>query len=1377
MALAQWLDELTALTAQNLPCLEVSETYRVLGLLGQGAFGHVVLALHQQRVRLAGGPSRCAGRVEVRHEGRWGTVCDDDWELLDAAVVCRELGCGTALSAPSGAWFGEGSGPIWLNGLRCRGTEERLELCRHRGWRKHVCAHEEDASAVCSAHPFQPVSTAEPSLPPTPWHGHVSTDGIPTRSFVTPPPGGMVVRLAGGPSRCAGRVEVWHEGRWGTVCDDDWGLPEGAVVCRELGCGTALEAPRGARFGPGTGPIWLDDMGCSGEETALGQCQAQPWGQSNCNHEEDASVVCTGGPMVRLTGAEGRCAGRLEVFHEGLWGTVCDDMWGLLDAAVVCRELGCGAPLSAPGAAFFGEGSGPIWLDNVRCRGNESALLQCLAAPWGITDCQHREDAAVVCADELRSLDVRPAEPTVPHQPPMKLPRIPPSAMPRKKTQARVPGSSKTAVASKPVAGTARKGLVQLRLAGGPGRCAGRVEVLHAGRWGTVCDDGWNLAAATVVCRELGCGAALEGPGRARYGPGTGPIWLDEVNCTGTEPALRRCPAEPWGRHNCNHHEDAAAVCEGQGDLLSARGTLLPTSSTLSTQHPAGQYPASTSLCTQQPAGRDAAGTTPSGQRPAGRDRVGITQGKGRRDPVSIIRITRLKAEQDPAGIIQSTKPKAGRDPGGTPRSKAGQDPAGTNRSKAGQDPAGTNRSKAGRDPAGSIRSKAGWDPAGTNRSKVGRDPAGSIRSKAGWDPAGTNRSKVGRDPVGTVRITRPKAGRDPVGVIRITRPKAGQNAAGAIQTPRSPSGLDLIGTKPKTGQDPVGAIQNTQHPAGRDPIDATQNIKPKAGKAPVGTNKSTSHPSGQDPVGTAQTQAGQDLAVAILITQHPSGQDPTGATQSKAGRDLVGTTTSTRPRAGQGSAHTMALPAGLGPAETEGIQPLPKWDVGAIIWSNQNLAELGPDNATQSKHPAAELGPDGTMRHALPEAVLDPEGTTQSTRPAAELGPDGTMRHALPEAVLDPEGTTQSTRPAAELGPDGTMRHALPEAVLGLDGTTQSTHPAAELDPDGTTWSTRPAAELGPDGTTWSTRPAAELGPGGTMRHALPEAELGLEGTTWSTRPAAELGPGGTTRHALPEAELGLDGTTQSMHPAAELDPDGTTWSTRPAAELGPDGTMQNTHFAAELGPDNITQSTRLSVILGPDDITKSTHPTVEPRQDGTMWSTHPSVVLHSDDIMQSTRPAVETGPDGTTQNTHPAAELGPDGTQWSRYPATEVGPEGTMQSTSPAAVLGPEGPALLAQEAVSPALPAAVVPAAGQARAQVGSGRCVSCITPELQDLLIVHRWQPGRAGRLCPPPPRGPCPVVTGPRASPMPPGAPSGSWAVITRCPLAMPWAGP
>ncbi|NWU56002.1 DMBT1 protein, partial [Dromas ardeola] len=167
---------------------------------------------------------RCAGRVEVQHDGRWGTVCDDDWGLPDAAVVCRQLGCGAALAAPPGAWFGEGSGPIWLNGLRCRGTEERLVLCRHRGWRPHVCAHEEDASAVCSGrvctdtpHPWLP--GAAPVLTP------VSLPGAPT------------LRLVGATGRCAGRLEIFHDGHWGTVCDDLWGLPDAAVVCRQLGCG------------------------------------------------------------------------------------------------------------------------------------------------------------------------------------------------------------------------------------------------------------------------------------------------------------------------------------------------------------------------------------------------------------------------------------------------------------------------------------------------------------------------------------------------------------------------------------------------------------------------------------------------------------------------------------------------------------------------------------------------------------------------------------------------------------------------------------------------------------------------------------------------------------------------------------------------------------------------------------------------------------------------------------------------------------------------------------------------------------------------------------------------------------------------------------
>lgn len=102
------------------------------------------------------------------------------------------------------------------------------------------------------------------------------------------------LRLVSGPHGCSGRLEVWHGGRWGTVCDDGWDLRDAAVACRELGCGGALAAPGGARFGPGSGPVWMDDVGCGGGEQALRDCPRSPWGRSNCDHSEDAGLVCTG---------------------------------------------------------------------------------------------------------------------------------------------------------------------------------------------------------------------------------------------------------------------------------------------------------------------------------------------------------------------------------------------------------------------------------------------------------------------------------------------------------------------------------------------------------------------------------------------------------------------------------------------------------------------------------------------------------------------------------------------------------------------------------------------------------------------------------------------------------------------------------------------------------------------------------------------------------------------------------------------------------------------------------------------------------------------------------------------------------------------------
>lgn len=101
---------------------------------------------------------------------------------------------------------------------------------------------------------------------------------------------------------------------------------------------------------------------------------------------------------MRLVGGAGPCQGRVEILHGGLWGTVCDDDWGLPDAAVVCRQLGCGAALAATTNAFFGYGTGHILLDNVHCEGGEPRLAACLSLGWGVHNCGHHEDAGALCA-------------------------------------------------------------------------------------------------------------------------------------------------------------------------------------------------------------------------------------------------------------------------------------------------------------------------------------------------------------------------------------------------------------------------------------------------------------------------------------------------------------------------------------------------------------------------------------------------------------------------------------------------------------------------------------------------------------------------------------------------------------------------------------------------------------------------------------------------------------------------------------------------------------------------------------------------------------------------------------------------------------------
>ncbi|KAF5893069.1 scavenger receptor cysteine-rich type 7, partial [Clarias magur] len=296
-------------------------------------------------IRLVGSGGDCAGRLEVFHSGSWGTVCNELWDIEDAQVVCRQLQCGVALSTHIPAWFGPGTGSIWLNEVECEGNEASLWNCRSQLCEEGECGHQEDVGVVCSEF--------------------------------------KELRLTEG---CKGNLEVFYNGTWGNVCHNQMD-DETVNMCRK-------------------------------PDSNLWQCPSSPWGQNRCdNSDEVAHITCTDDEKslhtqekcssvpsqkhcskrwsLRLSGGKGSCSGRLEVYHNAMWSFVCDHQWNIRNAQVVCRQLGCGSALSADRNVSFGPGEGTIWLNRVKCRGDEIHLWDCHHSLKNHTDCS---PAGVTCA-------------------------------------------------------------------------------------------------------------------------------------------------------------------------------------------------------------------------------------------------------------------------------------------------------------------------------------------------------------------------------------------------------------------------------------------------------------------------------------------------------------------------------------------------------------------------------------------------------------------------------------------------------------------------------------------------------------------------------------------------------------------------------------------------------------------------------------------------------------------------------------------------------------------------------------------------------------------------------------------------------------------
>ncbi|XP_022104343.1 deleted in malignant brain tumors 1 protein-like [Acanthaster planci] len=416
-------------------------------------------------LRLRNGSSYLEGRVEMYKNGVWWIVCDEGWDIVDAMVTCRQLGYGKATSAPRSAFFGNGKGWKGMGPVNCDGTESKLHYCTQETFPDPCYA----AGAVCS---------------------HVDE---------------YDVLLVGGSSTLEGRVEVYVKGRWGTICNDQngWGMNEASVVCRQLGFRSAKRTSGWAEFEQGTGDIVLGNVRCNGTESNLQQCVRHE-DPPICWHNQVVGVKCSYDERAEhdvqlISGFTGRL-GRVEVYVDGTWGTICGEGWDIDDATVVCWQLGYGKPSSAPGWGNYGQGSGDIY--SVTCRGTESMLSKCA---WdAVHNCNHSKDAVAICSTP-DDYDVR--------------------------------------------------------LVDGTNKLEGRVEVYLDGTWGTICDDGWDINDATVVCRQLGYGGATSALNEARFGRGSGDIKLTNVACSAAQKSLSDCP-KSYSTYICSHFEDAGVVCK-----------------------------------------------------------------------------------------------------------------------------------------------------------------------------------------------------------------------------------------------------------------------------------------------------------------------------------------------------------------------------------------------------------------------------------------------------------------------------------------------------------------------------------------------------------------------------------------------------------------------------------------------------------------------------------------------------------------------------------------------------------------------------------------------------------------------------------------------
>ncbi|EDO26592.1 predicted protein [Nematostella vectensis] len=308
-------------------------------------------------VRLADGSTSNQGRVELFMNGVWGQVCSTNWHMPNSHVVCRMLGYPEAEKEVLSGRYGEGRGPIQMTRVWCSGTESSLMSC---------------ASDCCYCS-----------------HSHVAV-------FC------KTVRLIGGVLPFEGRVEIYRNASWSTICGASLSLTSGHVICKMMGYPGVSSISCCARYGESGGLIALQDLECTGTERSLITCRHSDWSNTTCAHAQEIGVICTPNiTSVRLIGGVLPFEGRVEVYRNASWGTICGSSLSLKSGHVICKMMGYPGVSSTSCCARYGESSGLIAMQDLECTGTERSLITCRHSDWSNTTCAHAQEMGVICTPNI----------------------------------------------------------------------------------------------------------------------------------------------------------------------------------------------------------------------------------------------------------------------------------------------------------------------------------------------------------------------------------------------------------------------------------------------------------------------------------------------------------------------------------------------------------------------------------------------------------------------------------------------------------------------------------------------------------------------------------------------------------------------------------------------------------------------------------------------------------------------------------------------------------------------------------------------------------------------------------------------------------------